>query len=519
MTTLTTRPGQGLNATVYADRSLEGYTVVVEIANENDFNPLELTKTPAVAGRVVTFSLSSSEVESIRDSRFRVTATKNAKTVVVDSGHINYLAAKPAVVTTGNIETSLPDRLSDTQLKTNFTSTAQNRHGLRLVDQDGGPAPYSTFQNARSDPYYFPLALWNTWIDGGQTDIDADKAAGINTYLGMANPPACTPYLPLLATSGMSAILDWAAWGSTYSAWKNSPGVIGHVLHDEKDMAGDTPTGAQQGITDLRAQVDAIPRDGRLLFGNFGKGIAFWHSDRYVRSFVNEFADVNSLDVYWMTDADALQVSQGAKLLNGGTRVSTENESRMPYNYQLSFQQMRRNVDPAGSKPLWNFVELGHPGVGGTTFSAITNAEIRAAAWHSIIAGARGLCYFNITFTDPQNYNLVRNVPAIKTYMGTLNGQITKLASVLNGPSVADWLTTSSGVSAATRYQGSNYYIIAGSKQRASQTATFNLSSAFGATQVEVVGESRTLPISAGAFTDTFADKDAVHIYKLVPIT
>ena len=42
-------------------------------------------------------------------------------------------------------------------------------------------------------------------------------------------------------------------------------------------------------------------------------------------------------------------------------------------------------------KPQWGFVEVGHPFTHGGT---ITPAEIRAPVWHTLIAGARGIKYF-----------------------------------------------------------------------------------------------------------------------------
>ncbi len=54
-------------------------------------------------------------------------------------------------------------------------------------------------------------------------------------------------------------------------------------------------------------------------------------------------------------------------------------------------------------------------------------------------------------------------------------------------------------------------YLFAGSRG-GSGTATFTVPSGTTAT---VIGESRTLPISNGSFTDSFADGDAVHIYQI----
>lgn len=65
------------------------------------------------------------------------------------------------------------------------------------------------------------------------------------------------------------------------------------------------------------------------------------------------------------------------------------------------------------------------------------------------------------------------------------------------------------------------FYIIAGSGQpgtapSAGQSVTFTLADTTNGKTVTVVNESRTLTLnSSGQFTDTFADANAVHVYKI----
>ena len=90
-------------------------------------------------------------------------------------------------------------------------------------------------------------------------------------------------------------------------------------------------------------------------------------------------------------------------------------------------------------KPNWGFVEVGKPFTdnqngGGDT---ITPAQSRGAVWHTLIAGARGIIYFQHSFDGPcpthhalreQKACLVPTQDAIRD----LNGQIKSLAPVLN---------------------------------------------------------------------------------------
>jgi hypothetical protein len=43
----------------------------------------------------------------------------------------------------------------------------------------------------------------------------------------------------------------------------------------------------------------------------------------------------------------------------------------------------------------------------------------------------------------------------------------------------------------------------------------FTLPSGITGSTVEVVGESRTIPVVGGKFTDTFAKESSYHVYKL----
>lgn len=90
MTTLITRPGQGFSATVYVPYLLTGYTVSVEFANDSKYSPIELTKTPTIAGRAVSFTLDGSEVDLLKNSRFRIRVTKDGMTETAASGLLEY---------------------------------------------------------------------------------------------------------------------------------------------------------------------------------------------------------------------------------------------------------------------------------------------------------------------------------------------------------------------------------------------------------------------------------------------
>src|SRR5262249_45183003 len=102
----------------------------------------------------------------------------------------------------------------------------------------------------------------------------------------------------------------------------------------------------------------------------------------------------------------------------------------------------------------------------------------------------------------------------IRTEVITIDRRIKDLAPVLNAPFADGYVTASSGIRAmAKKGPAGAYYVFAGVTQAGTnRTATFAV--AAGATD-EVLYEGRTLPVSGGQFTDTFADINTVHIYKI----
>jgi hypothetical protein len=62
------------------------------------------------------------------------------------------------------------------------------------------------------------------------------------------------------------------------------------------------------------------------------------------------------------------------------------------------------------------------------------------------------------------------------------------------------------------KWDGANLYVFAAG--RSSGSMGFSMPCVGNATAT-VVSESRTIPVVNGAFTDTFADGNAVHIYRI----
>jgi len=99
-----------------------------------------------------------------------------------------------------------------------------------------------------------------------------------------------------------------------------------------------------------------------------------------------------------------------------------------------------------------------------------------------------------------------------------VNQQVKDLAPVINTPSLKDALAVSLSdasvpVDFMVKRTGGATYVFAVGMRPGPTTATFTLAAGSTAT-AEVLGESRSLPVSSGKWTDAFT-AHAVHIYKI----
>jgi hypothetical protein len=394
-----------------------------------------------------------------------------------------------------------------------FGASSYSQVVLRAVD--GGAKYHKQF--TPSLPYsksFFPIGVWFESVVS-QADVDLDKDVGLNLYVVLTG----NSDLSLVEANGMYAILQQSEWKDNPAA-QASPAVVGWELHDEIDM--------QMSPADGRAALNVILAgllaDDRFRYNNYGKGVMFWQSDSDAEQFVNDFQQPTSVDTYWFTDPFIHGASEGGALLNGGNPMSY-NQTRRAANYGYTVDRVRAlDAMDGPRKPIWNFVEVGWP----FTETAAQNArsigpgELKAAVWHSIIAGARGILYFNHSFGGPyptQHALRDPNYASVRAIAKQTNNLIKSLAPVLNSPFADGYVSHGSNVrSMAKLGQDDNkYYVFAGSTENVSSMATFTLTGVTTGTAF-VVGEmQRTIPIVNGQFSDLFANGNAIHIYRIDP--
>jgi hypothetical protein len=168
------------------------------------------------------------------------------------------------------------------------------------------------------------------------------------------------------------------------------------------------------------------------------------------------------------------------------------------------------------SRPVMAFTEMDHMDSGSIYPRP---AQTAAEVWNAVIAGARGVEYFdqysNIadhSYTGDGHYAAGAMYDAVRT----ADSRITALAPVINAPFANGYVTASGAMSVMAKYYNGSFYIFAAPHAGGSQTITFTLAGAPGTT-VDVLDENRTLKVSNGKFTDSFADENSVHIYEVRP--
>jgi hypothetical protein len=376
---------------------------------------------------------------------------------------------------------------------------------LRQVD--GGPGYYGQFSNPLpSDPSYFPLGVW---LESAlsQSDVNLDKDVGLNLYIALT----ADSDLSLVRSNGMRSIIQ----SSERDRFSPEPGAetAAWELYDEVDMQ----YGPGAGYDYLNSILAGLPQDGRARFNNYGKGVMFWETDSEAEPFVNDFQQLQTDDIYWFTDPHVSGVGEGGSFF-GLNRDLTYTETRRAANYGYVIDRMRALDAMDGvRKPIWAVVEVGWPftETAAEGARAIEPTEIRAAVWHSIIAGARGILYFNHSFGGPCPTQHALRDPCYaeeRAMVKSINVQIAQLAPVLNAPFEDGFASVSGSVRMMTKNYNGQHYIFAGSRENVASNATFTVASGTTAT---VEGEDRTIPITGGRFTDDFADDNAIHIYRV----
>jgi hypothetical protein len=444
--------------------------------------------------------------------------------------------------------------------------------GVTLRQIDGGPHYYAKIspQSAWMDQHF----MVGAWLEQPltATEVRYDVAMGNNIYWSLAGNPLdtkdcggvqpCRVNFNVIRAAGMHASAPdvTSASGSETVAYEGTDepdlnfgaGANGWNPHGVYNQSSCIPSGSACGYTVARffytgkpeGSSPGYPIGKKPITQGFGKSVLFWEPDSTAARFLT-YSDTLSADSYWMTDPDLDLPSQGGCSLlpdtsrecddGNGPGLSTAQRA-LPANYAFNVTRIEQIEALNGrSKPITVDVETGCPG---SNNICTTPAAAKAAAWHAIIAGARGIIWFQhnlggpcvdfSSFYDGSNpassmfncqqtpevtlHDVVKNV-------SSFNHEVQSLSSVLLSPFAENYVTTRSDVSVMAKYSAGNFYIFAGSGRSAdppanNQSVSFRIAGNYTGI-VHVIGESRVLRAVRGVFTDKFANEDSVHIYEI----
>ncbi|HEY6639046.1 MAG TPA: hypothetical protein VIZ61_15310 [Solirubrobacterales bacterium] len=415
-----------------------------------------------------------------------------------------------------------------------------------IAQVDGGPHYYGRFSHPLPDnPHFFPIMAWLRPA-GQQSDIAAYVDFGLTGLVGMENPEGAQE--SRLRQAGLHVLIQADERTRFDGLGKETKGWM---LGDEQDMELG-PTACPSAVNAVKA---GLPDDGRLRFNGYGKGVLEWETDDEAKCWLQQ-QDVTAADTYWFTDPG--KRAQRFGYLYG------ENVSRLRY---------LRALGGGSPEPIWMDVELGWPFTESAAQGGrrILPAEARSAVWHSIIAGARGIIYFDHNFGPGTPGSTIRRegYADARAKMKSVNAQITALAPVLNSPTVVSGWSQGDGTDTMVKWAASGkgnkkrckskrgkkqrkkckkkakggaaaskkrkkkcgsrgkkkcrratskggLYVFAGAT-RSPVEGRFSLP-CVGNTKAAVLGENRRVAVHHGSFSDHFADANAIHIYRIRPV-
>jgi hypothetical protein len=374
-------------------------------------------------------------------------------------------------------------------------------NGDTFLPWEGGAEYYAKWSNGPpSDPSFFPIAVWLQ----SPSRAAEYKSIGINVFIGLWQGPT-DQQLSGLASAGMPTICEQSGVWASHLA---DPTIWAWMHGDEPDNAqsdgqgGYLPCIAPSSI--IADYQQYVANDAtRPVYLNLGKGVSQedWigrgdctgRLDMYPEYIKG--ADIVSYDIYPVNDTDSAVHDNLWYVPRGVDRLR-------------EYAQYK--------KPVWNWIET-------TGFNDPANTptpdQVKTEVWMSLIHGSLGIGYFAHIFQPTTVEAGLLASSSMKSAVSAINGQIRDLAPVLNTPSLSNGASVDSSntnvpVDIMVKRQGS-LYIFAVAMRSGSTNATFTVRTPTQGS-VTVLGESRTLDLANGSFTDAFAPY-AVHLYEITP--
>lgn len=350
------------------------------------------------------------------------------------------------------------------------------------------------------DPNFFPLAVWLQ----SPNNVPKFKELGINVYVGLWRGPNAEQ-LATLKQHGLRVICDQ---NETALGHLDDATIFAWMHGDEPDNAQSLPDRKGYGPPILPAKIISNyerikQRDpSRPVLLNLGQGVAW---DRYI----GRGTRTNHPEDY-------AEYVKGCDIASFDIYPAVHTHPDVAGKLWFVADGVRRLRKWAGDdKPVWNCIECTH----------IDNAkvkptpqQVRAEIWMSIIRGSQGLIYFVHQFKPTFVEAGLLNDSEMCTQIRDINNQITRLAPVLNSPTITDAVTIKTSentpVEAICKRVDGKLYIFSVAMRGEPGEATFQINGQTDPVELEVLGEDRTIRAANGQFHDSFSGW-AVHLYRM----
>ncbi|MBW4716985.1 hypothetical protein [Saccharothrix obliqua] len=369
--------------------------------------------------------------------------------------------------------------------------------------------------NPTGDPNVFPINVWMqdpSSVENGVKLGTAYPAIGIGAGLGLWEDEWWYLRREGLVETGWRVYVDAKRVDDVLRDTEHARNYVGYLVADEPDMNkvyGDVfhpdmqPSAILAKADRTRAQDPTRPTylNFGVWMGTPGGGVGYGHIEKSYEEDMRTYcaaADIASADYYGWTHPDR------------GDRVGA-------FSYGEVLDVMRKWCGP--DKPLYGFVETGHPHDKGET---ITPDQLESAVWNTVLHGATGINYFAHSFYPEGRgeYSSVLTRPEITERVKAVNARLTSLAPVLNAASLP-------GVTARSDHDVPVSVLhkqAEGARWVLAQTDGNTALPRSGAARVEitvpvrsgtavVVDENRTVPIENGRIVDAFGPYQ-VHVYR-----
>lgn len=370
-------------------------------------------------------------------------------------------------------------------------------------------SPYAKWtRGVPTDPKFFPIAVWlqGSWHANELHDL------GVNIYVGnnAGTDTMASSDLATIHALGMYAIVGQDSVGL---ANIDDPTIVGWWMDpDEPDNAQSTagggccdpPVQPSTLVTKYAAYQKADPT--RPVYLGLGQGVAYdgWEgrgSNAPPESDYVPASDIIDFDIYPYNncggDANE-QVTCGQFWLNA-------------FGIDRLHQWSNRN------QAAWTDIETTIIGKGTTT--GPTPQQTKSETWLSLIHGANGIAYFLDTWEPTFREDGIFKDAAMVTAVTAINQQIIELAPELNSADIPNMVSvtpssSTSPIDIMVKAHGTSLYVFSAIARQGTATGVFALAGVTGNGVATVLGESRTVDIKTGAFSDDFAAND-VHIYQI----